>query len=315
MDEVTLALDWTPNTNHVGFYAAAARGEFEDRGLDVEIRSPATDDYAETPAKLLARGEVDFAIAPSESAVSYHTHPDYEDLIAVATVLQRDTSAIVTLGDSGIDRPRELDGKTYASYDARFEDHIVEAMVRADGGEGEVEIVTPPKLGIWNTLLEGEAEATWVFVPWEGLLAEREGVELNAFYLHDYGIPYGYTPLLLTHPDRIADDGSAVRSFLAAASAGYEFAAQNPAEAAGILYENATIPDVDDRAFLEESARRLANEFLDDAGRWGTMERARWVDFVDWLDAEGILTDLGGDRIPAEEVAVGDLYDTGLLPT
>jgi ABC-type nitrate/sulfonate/bicarbonate transport system substrate-binding protein len=314
MDEVTLALDWTPNTNHVGFYAAAARGEFEDRDLDVEFRSPASDDYEATPAKLLARGEVDFAIAPSESAISYHTHPGYEDLVAVATVLQRDTSAIVTLEKSGIDRPRDLDGRTYASYDARFEDHIVEAMVRADGGEGDVEIVTPPKLGIWNTLLEGEADATWVFVPWEGLLAEREGVELNPFYLDDYGIPYGYTPLVLTHPDRITDEESAARDFLAAASAGHEFAAENPEAAAGLLYETARIPDVDDREFVEESTRRLADEFLGDGGDWGTMERERWVEFVDWLDDEGILTDLEGERIPADEVAVGDLYDASLLP-
>jgi NMT1/THI5 like len=39
---------------------------------------------------------------------------------AVAAVLQKDQSAIVTLQSSGISRPRELDGKRYASYGVRF---------------------------------------------------------------------------------------------------------------------------------------------------------------------------------------------------
>ena len=38
---------------------------------------------------------------------------------AVAALLQKDTSAIVTLKSSGIDRPSKLDGRSYASYGAR----------------------------------------------------------------------------------------------------------------------------------------------------------------------------------------------------
>ena len=49
----------------------------------------------------------------------------------------------------------------------------------------------PPMLGIWNTILSGAADATWVFTGWEGVEARRKGVELNTFLLQDYGIPYG----------------------------------------------------------------------------------------------------------------------------
>ena len=43
-------------------------------------------------------------------------------------MLQSDTSAIVTLKSSGIDRPALLDGKRYASYAARFEGRIVQEV-------------------------------------------------------------------------------------------------------------------------------------------------------------------------------------------
>src|SRR6266446_3001327 len=34
---VTVALDWTPNTNHTGMYAALAKGWYKDQGLNVKI--------------------------------------------------------------------------------------------------------------------------------------------------------------------------------------------------------------------------------------------------------------------------------------
>lgn len=67
---------------------------------------------------------------------------------------QDSTSAIVTLASSGIARPAQLDGKTYASYGARFEGRIVQQLIRNDGGKGDFLESTPPMLGIWETLLK-----------------------------------------------------------------------------------------------------------------------------------------------------------------
>jgi NitT/TauT family transport system substrate-binding protein len=307
-----LALDWTPNTNHTGIYVARAKGYYDDANVDLSIHSPAEDDYETTPAKRVATGEATVAIAPSESAISYHTHPDYPSLTAIAAVCQRDTSAIVTLASSGIDQPKKLDKKTYASYDARFEDHIVRQLVRNDGGEGDVEIVTPPKLGIPNTLLDGTADATWVFVPWEGVQAERDGIDLNAFSLDEYGVPYGYTPVLLAHPTTIDDEPGSLARFLDATRRGYEFAAAEPEEAARLLAETADGPGLDDESFLVESQRRIAPAYLSE-GEWGGMRHERWAEFVAWLADEEILQTVDGDHVSADEIDVGALYTNRLL--
>ena len=313
MSEIHLALDWTPNTNHTGFYVAESKGYYADRGIDLSIHSPAETDYERTPAKQVAVGDATLAIGPSESVISYQTHPEYPSLTAVAAVAQVDKSAIVTLEDSGIDRPADLDGATYASYDARFEDHIVRQLVRNDGGDGDLDITTPPKLGIWNTLLDGDADATWVFMPWEGLLAERDDVDLTPFYLEEYGIPYGYTPVLLARPGTIADDPDRLAAFLDATARGYRFAAEHPAEAADILRAEATGMDEDDPAFLRESQRRLAEALLTPDGEWGRMDGDRWAAFVEWLSDQGILTTLDGEPIPAAELPAEELYTNGLL--
>lgn len=313
MSGFEIALDWTPNTNHAGIYVAQAAGYYDDAGLEVTIRSPADDDYETTPAKRVATGDSTVAIAPSESAISYNTHPEYPSLRSIAAVCQRDTSAIVALEESDVDRPADLDGRTYASYDARFEDDIVRQMVRNDGGEGDVEIVTPPKLGVWNTLLDGAADATWVFVPWEGVLAERDGVSLTPFYLDEFDVPYGYTPTMLARPASIEADAARLSAFLEATARGYREAVEDPERAAATLHETATGPNLDDREFLEQSMRRLAGAVLTDDGEWGVMEHDRWAAFVDWLASEEILTSLDGDHLPASELDVESLYTTELL--
>jgi NitT/TauT family transport system substrate-binding protein len=315
MSHIDLALDWTPNTNHTGFYVAREKGYYAEEGVEVAIRSPADDAYETTPANRVATGEATLAIGPSESVISYHTHPEYPSLTAVAAVCQTDRSAIVTLADDSIDRPAQLDGRRYASYDARFEDDIVRQLIRNDGGDGDVEIVTPPKLGIWNTVLDGDADATWVFMPWEGLLAERDGVDLTPFYLDEYDIPYGYTPVLLARPDTIADDAERLEGFLTASARGYRFAAENPAEAATILREAATGMDADDPDFLERSQRELAEAYLTADGEWGRMTTERWDRFVTWLADRGILTGVDGTPIPAEDLPAEELYTNERLPT
>ena len=45
-------------------------------------------------------------------------------------------------------------------------------MIQHDGGKGDFVEDTLPMLGIWNTLLEGESDATWVFMQWEGVEAK-----------------------------------------------------------------------------------------------------------------------------------------------
>lgn len=44
----------------------------------------------------------------------------------------------------------------------RYESRIVQSMIRADGGKGDFQELVPPMLGIWNTLLDGSSDATWV---------------------------------------------------------------------------------------------------------------------------------------------------------
>jgi hypothetical protein len=40
--------------------------------------------------------------------------------------------------------------------------------------EIDLNVIYQKKLGIWNTLLSGKADATWIFDNWEGIEAKQE---------------------------------------------------------------------------------------------------------------------------------------------
>ena len=288
MEKLTVALDWTPNTNHAGLFVAQQQGLYAAAGLHVTLLSPEADAYATTPARRLLAGEVELAVASSETVLSYRTAATPVEVTAVAALLQADTSAIAVLAASGIERPAQLDGRVYASYQARFEDRIVQEMVKNDGGQGNLVVEYPPKLSIWNRLLQGQAAATWIFLGWEGAQAKLANVALRTFSLGTYGIPYGYTPVLVSTPEVLATKRDIIARFLAATGAGYQQAAADPAAAAQLLTQTG-LPDFADTAFVQTSLELLQPHFLTETGQWGTMQLRQWSAFVQWLVDKGLL--------------------------
>lgn len=297
MDSIRLALDWTPNTNHTGFYVAIANGYYHDAGLTVAITTPEADKYKSTPARRLAQGEVDLAIVPSESVVSFHTTTPSVQLVAIAAVLARDASAIVTLQQSGIERPAQLDGKVYGSYGARFEDDLVRQIIRNDGGRGVIATHKPTRLNLWQSLLTNEIDATWIFLPWEGVQADLDDVKLNRFLLDDYEIPYGYSPVLTTRQDLIDQKPDVLQRFIEATGAGFRFAVEQPDEAARLLIETTKHPTLSDHGFVELSQQTVAGYYLDTAGHWGKMRREVWVQFVNYLIRHRMIVSREGEIV------------------
>lgn len=312
MTSIEVALDWSPNTLHAGFLVAQHKGWYKDAGLKVKFINPEDDDYTITPAKRLANKNAHFAIAPTESILSYRNLPTSIPLVAVSALVQEDTSAIVTLASSGLERPKDLDGKVYASYAARFEDCIVKKMIQNDHGFGMLQVSNPEKFGIWNALLHGDADATWVFMPWEGVQAEQKNIELNAFKLGDYGIPYGYSPLLLSHEEFLEENPESVALFLEVSARGHEFVDSNPEGAAAYLCEHELHANFYDYKFIKKSLEGMQGKWLNSKG-WGYMDKKVWDDFTNWLLTNKVLCDIEGEHLEALKSDMANYYTNSFL--
>lgn len=291
---VTLALDWTPNTNHTGIYVAQQKGWYEEEGIELQILP-----YAEgtTTDQLVSSGTADFGISFEESVVLARAAG--QDVVSVAAVIQSNTSALVTLKDSGLDRPRKLDGKRYAGYGAPFEEPVISAVIRHDGGKGEFKSVTA-NLYAYEAVKAGQADFVWIFMGWDGVAAERAGVDLNAFYIKDYGVPDYYTPVIITSGEKIEQDPDVVRRFMAATVRGYEWAIANPEEAADLLIEAAPEGTFPDPELVRASQQWLSPRYKEGQERWGVQDLKVWTEYPRFMYESGKVTDAEGKPLQQE---------------
>jgi ABC-type nitrate/sulfonate/bicarbonate transport system substrate-binding protein len=286
MIKLKLALDWTPNVNHIGFLIAKELGFYSQHGIDLEILNPKDDNYQLTPGKKLELDIADFAIAPFETVVSLNNKANQVQAMAIYAVLQKDVSCIVTLKSSNITSPKMLDGKTFASYKARYEDHIVKEMIKNDGGEGDLHIMYPEKLGIWNTLLTGSADSTWIFDNWEGIEANSKGIELNKFTMAEVNIPYGYSPVVLAKKENITKHKELYSKFIKATQKGFLFTRDNLNESVVILKRYVTEYDLNN-IDLEKSISFTMPHFGDESN-CGIMKQERVTAFIQWIVDRGL---------------------------
>lgn len=303
MNKLKLALDWTPNVNHLGFFIAKELGFYNQVGIDLEILNPKEDNYSMTPGKKLELDIADFAIAPFETVISLNNKANQVNAIAIYAILQNDLSCIVTLKSTDITSPKLLDGKTYASYKARYEDHIVKEMIKNDGGEGDLNIIYPDKLGIWNTLLSNQADATWIFDNWEGIEASGKRIELNKFTLDDFNIPYGYSPIVLTKKENLIQNRSLYSNFVKSTRKGFLFAKDNLKESTTILKRYLTDYDsenIDPEKSISFTIPHFGNEL-----NCGLMKQEKVSMFLQWLVAKGL-----EDRVILnQDLFTNDLFD------
>ena len=279
LKKIKLALDWTPNINHIGFFVSLEKNFYLDKGIDFSIINPFDDNYSITPSKKIELGIADFALSPTESLISYNTKKKKFDLIGIAAILKNDLSAIVVNKKSNINSPSELDGRTYASFSARYEEHIIKQMIINDGGKGSVTVYHPDKLGIWNTVVNGKYDSTWIFTNWEGVEADNFKIQLSFFKMEDYNIPYSYSPILLCNKND-SNVISHAKSFLEATKKGFVYASKNKEESIEILKKNllANEKDINLSKAFDLSIPSMCID-----SDWGEMDLKKIQVFLDWL--------------------------------
>lgn len=283
---VSIALDWTPNTNHTGVFVAKQKGWYKDEGLDVTILP-----YAEgaTPDVQVAAGKADFGFGFEESVTIARAAA--QPIVSVAAVIQKNTSALVTLKDSGLDRPAKLEGKRYAGFGAPFEEPVIAATITCDGGaSGKIQNITTNVSG-FEALQAKQADFVWLFMGWEGIAAKRAGLQFNAFPASNSCVPNYYTPVLVTNERLTKDKPDVVKRFLKATARGYDLAVTSPDEAADLLIKAAPKGSFPDEGLVKESAQWLAPKYKEGKARWGEQDLQVWTDYPRFMLKSGRLND------------------------
>jgi NitT/TauT family transport system substrate-binding protein/putative hydroxymethylpyrimidine transport system substrate-binding protein len=213
--QVTVGLDFTPNAAHAGIYAAARIGADTDNGLRIRIRPPAGG--SPDSLKLLATGRADIGVLDiHDLGLALERGAD---VVAVGALVQRPLAAVIARRDSGVTRPRELEGRRVGVAGLPSDDAVLRAVVEHDGGEfddvGRVTI----GFGAVANLLAGKVDAATAFWNAEGVVLRERGLRTREFRVDDFGAPpYPEVVLVVqreTLEERRSDIAAAVRAIAA----------------------------------------------------------------------------------------------------
>lgn len=282
--DLTVVLDWTPNTNHTGLYVAQQKGYFEEAGLNVEIVQP-PEDGAEV---LVASGKAEFGISFQDSLAPALAGEEPLPVTAVAAIIQHNTSGIISRKGEGMDTPKGMEGHTYATWNGPIELATLQQVIEADGGDFEkIQLIPSTVTDEVSALKTNAVDSIWIFYAWAGVKMEIENLETDYFAFADLDPVFDYyTPVLISGNQFLEEHPETAKAFLAALSKGYEDAITNPEEAAKILCEAA--PELDEKLVLE-SQKYLSEQYQADAEQWGYIDSMRWNRFYQWLNEKELL--------------------------
>ena len=277
--KITFVLDWTPNTNHTGLYVAQEKGYFEEAGLEVEIKQP-PEDGADV---LIASGKADFGVSFQDTMAAALVGDDALPITAVAAVIQHNTSGIISRAGEGMNSPKGMEGHSYATWNSPIELATLEQVVKADGGDfSKVELIPSTVTDEVTALKSKSVDSIWIFYAWAGVKTELEGLETDYFEFADIDPVFDYyTPVIIANNKFLKENPETAKAFLKALSRGYEFAIENPEEAADILCKAA--PELDKELVLA-SQKYLASQYQAEAKCWGYIDTDRWNNFYKWIN-------------------------------
>ena len=199
LKKVTFMLSWAPDTNHIGVYVAKNKGYFKDASLDVDIVAVAQAGAEQA----VNNGVADFALSNLTNVGVYTLKGAH---IKQVLQVQQKPSAIwcALASNTAIKSPKDLDGKTFATFGSNESDAVVRRMIQTDGGKGEFDKVTVGT-STFQTMESGKADFGGFYATWEGVQADMYGPKLNCFTDLTMACPATPTPSAsspMTRPSR-----------------------------------------------------------------------------------------------------------------
>jgi NitT/TauT family transport system substrate-binding protein len=295
LTEVTLQLNWFPEVEHGGFYAALVHGDYRAAGLDVKILPGGP----ETPVvQQVARRAATFGVVNADNVL--FGRAQQAPIVALMASLQNSPRCLIVHESSGITRFDQLKDMTIAMSSSNAYSHFLRRMLPLEG----VQIVPYPGNVAQFLLNKNYAQQGYVFS--EPFVARKEGGDPRVLMVSDLGFN-PYTSLLFAHEALPKDEPELVRKMVAASIRGWQRYLDSPEETNRYIHEVNPQMDLDILAF---GAKEIAPLVLDEESRAhgiGTMTRARWQTLADQL--------IETDQLKAADAQVDAAFTTEFLKT
>lgn len=295
-DPFTVQLKWVTQAQFGGYFVADALGYYDDVGLDVTV-NPGGPDIA--PPQVIAAGGADVIVEwlPAALAARERGVP----LVNVAQIFDRSGMMLTCAAESGIQEPQDFEGKTlgvwFAGNEYPFLSWMSQLGFDTDGSDADVTVL---RQGFnVDPLLDGQADciSTMIYNEyWQVVDAGMSQDDLVTFFYEDQGVATLEDGLYTTE-ENLEDPEFVDRlaRFLAATFRGWQYAVENPEEAAQLVVDAdpAGVADYDVQLRQMENIASLI--VGDDIGYLDPAAFERTVDVLLSGDSDPVITENPGN--------------------
>jgi NitT/TauT family transport system substrate-binding protein len=222
-DAVSLRLNWYLGGLHAPFYYGKEKGFFAQEGIDLTINEGRGSVAA---AQAIAAGSDTFGMADAGTLML--TASKGAEIRAVVSLLNTSGFGIISLEETGIKSPADLQGKRLAITAGDALSQLFPALAKANNIDmGKVTLVQMDPAAKVVAVLEKRVDALLGGIDDQFFLIEQKGPKAAALRFADHGTnTVGIT--IIANESTIKEKPDLVKRFVAAAARAWEEARKNP---------------------------------------------------------------------------------------
>lgn len=292
--EATVVLDFVPNAVHTGIYCALDEGLYEDQNIELKVVEPTS---TSDTLKLIDQGKAEIGLADAIDVGQQNAAGLGGE--AIMAVVQRPLGGVMTLADSGIRRPRDLEGTTIGITGVPSDRAVLGSVLEGDGARNDDIDVVSIGFNTVPALVGGRVDAITAYPAADGTALEQRGERVRSFLLDDWGGPTYPGLVAFSTREEIERDPELMQGFADATVEGYERTIEDPQGCLDTLVEQ--VPEIDPELAAAQLEAYLP---LFEAGGhdFGTIGPDSMTELVKFMRRTGLTrTELPPERLATEE--------------
>ena len=269
---VSLMLNWYPEAEHGGYYAALVHGYFAEAGLDVTI----------IPGRLnapvvqqAARGEVDFGVTNADQIALARAQD--ARIKALLAPLANSPRCLLVHADSGIEKFEQLQDVTIMMSREQGWAQFLIAKLPLDG------VTIVPNSASLAPFLADPRAAKQGYIISEPFVAKQEGADVRSLLVADFGFN-PYTSILMTRDETISQRPELVRKMIEASRRGWQKYLADPAATNQRIHELNPEMSLEILDFGVQAIKDHCTDMDVPSDDFGRMTAERWSTLVAQLE-------------------------------
>ncbi|MEA2156450.1 MAG: putative hydroxymethylpyrimidine transport system substrate-binding protein [Solirubrobacteraceae bacterium] len=284
-ERVNLVLDFFPNADHAGLYAAIGTGEFKKAGLDVQPHTPSD---PSAPLKLVAAGRADLAISYEPELLLARAKG--AKLVSIGAIVQKPLTSLISIGSKAIRAPGGLEGKKVGTAGIPYQDAYLKTIIRQAGIDGSRVHSINLGFNLVPALVSKRVDAVLgMFWNVEGVQLAREHKDPKILRMEQIGVPTYNELIVVAREQDVRSRGPLLRRFMRALARGHQRLRSDIASGVDELVK--ANPDLDSKLQRAQVKATLPVFFPADRKKpFGFQDPEQWRRYAAWMSDNGLLS-------------------------